>query len=150
MVFEPSGSLVAGQPVSLDFTLEDGDGVARALERYMGMAGHAAVRRDDGSVFVHLHPTGTVSMAAQWLFEKRDAGEIERGASELPEGLLAAASHAMHDGAHAGHGPPVGTRVSLPWAFPKPGDYRLWIQVMSDGTVYTGIFDVTVGGAVEA
>ena len=42
-----------------------------ALEPYMGMLSHAAVTRDDGSVFVHLHPTGSISMAARRLYDQR-------------------------------------------------------------------------------
>ncbi|HSY81697.1 MAG TPA: hypothetical protein VK807_08045 [Gemmatimonadaceae bacterium] len=38
--------------------------VVSGIQPYMGMAGHAAVVRDDGSVFIHLHPMGTISTAA--------------------------------------------------------------------------------------
>jgi len=37
----------------------------------MGMAGHAVVERSDGSVFVHLHPMGTVALASQQAFDAR-------------------------------------------------------------------------------
>ena len=30
--------------------------------------------------------------------------------------------------------------------FPRPGVYRLWLQLQSDGTVNTVHFDVPVGG----
>src|SRR5205823_5412599 len=37
---------------------------AGPLELYMGMLGHAAVLRDDARTFAHLHPSGSVPMAA--------------------------------------------------------------------------------------
>jgi len=129
----------------LTFALRGPDGAPRELERYMGMGAHAAVRRADGSVFVHLHPTGTASMVAQRLFALRDAGRIARAASEVPEAVLQAE---MGASAHAVHSlPPLGAAVSLPWAFPQPGSYRLWVQVKSGGRVRTGVYDVRVAPA---
>lgn len=145
MHFDRPARLVANEPVSMVFRLAGPDG-PRPLEHYMGMAAHAAVRRHDGAVFIHLHPTGTVSMAAQQLFALRDQGVIERGATELPPELLAqqgsGAGHAAMG--HADHGPALESEVSMPWAFPQAGPYRIWLQMKRDGTVYTGVFDVEV------
>jgi hypothetical protein len=113
----------AGSEMSLAFLVRDPAGAPVALEPYMGMAAHAVVLRDDGSVFVHLHPMGTVSMASLQKFE-----------GQTPEG---ASPHAMHHEAQDG-------KVSFPWAFPKPGPYRLWVQVKSKGVVRTGVFDLFV------
>jgi hypothetical protein len=36
--------------------------------------------------------------------------------------------------------------ISFPYAFPKPGRYRLWTQVKIKGEILTGVYEVEVGG----
>src|SRR5262249_28056197 len=57
------------------FRVEDKDGKpASDLEPYMGMAGHAVFISTDGKIFAHVHPAGSVSMAAVSLAEGGSAG----------------------------------------------------------------------------
>jgi len=34
--------------------------------------------------------------------------------------------------------------VAFPYAFPRAGQYRLWLQVRMKGQIQTAVFDVTV------
>jgi hypothetical protein len=130
-----SEPLVAGQEVELRFAVRTPDGAPAHLEPYMGMLAHAVVTRDDGAVFIHLHPMGTVSMAAQQLFEQRARGDTVRNAQgELMIGT--SDSHAMHM-----------SDIVFPYEFPQPGRYRIWVQVRHAGRVLTGLFDAEVAPA---
>ncbi len=117
----------AGETVALELEAEDDAGrPAAGLEPYMGMAGHAMIVAHDFSVFAHVHPTGSVPMAALALVE---------GA--------AAVDHAHH------HGMMFGARVRFPCVFPKAGDYRLFVQIKENGRVETAAWDVRVDPAVS-
>jgi Na+-transporting methylmalonyl-CoA/oxaloacetate decarboxylase gamma subunit len=116
-----AGPRVAGEDACLRFALRGADGKPAAIEPYMGMLAHAAVVRDDGQVFVHLHPEGTVSMAALQFFEDQQGKKMKMGSASPNDGIL-----------------------SFPWAFPRPGRYHLWVQVRSGGPVRTGVFSVNV------
>lgn len=137
MTWERDAQLAAGRETTLRFRVTDPAGAPAALQPYMGMMSHAAVSRDDGSVFVHLHPAGSVSTTAQQVFAQRERGDTTRTA----DGRLvvrAPADHAMHA---ASAQPGV---VSFPYEFPKAGRYRVWVQVKRDGRVLTGAFDADV------
>src|SRR5580704_4944939 len=66
MVWERQpGVLPANQLLWFKFRLEDANGKpADHIEPYMGMAGHAEFVRSDLTVFAHVHPDGSVPMAA--------------------------------------------------------------------------------------
>lgn len=108
----------------LTFAAQDASGAPLPIEPYMGMLGHVAVTREDGSVFAHLHPSGSVSMAALQKF-------------------AAASGGGAHD-AHAAHVIPAPGDLSIPYAFPKSGRYRIWVQMKHDGRVMTAAFDASV------
>ena len=107
----------------LRFQVKGPDGRPAVLEPYMGMLAHAVVTREDGAVFVHLHPVGSFAMASQEAFER----ELGQRAMKMD---------------HAAHGTPG--LVSIPYEFPQPGRYRVWVQVKSGGRVLTGAFATTV------
>lgn len=122
-------SIVANQIAPLHFTVRTADKRPAVLQPYMGMAAHAMITRDDGSVFVHLHPMGTIAMAAQSLFDQRQTGDTSRS---IRTQAMTMPNAALPD------------TVGFPYAFPKPGHYRMWVQVRREGRVLTGTFDAVV------
>jgi hypothetical protein len=136
MTLEGSANFVEGKDASLRFTVVGKDGKPLALEPYIGMAGHAVVSRDDGAVFVHLHPSGTISMASQLAFTMRQPGDTVAGRL----GQRIKASEAAHPVAII----PQGGVISFPYAFPKPGKYHMWVQVKHGGRILTGAFAFVV------
>jgi hypothetical protein len=105
----------------------------------MGMLCHAAVLRNDGSIFAHLHPSGNFSMAAQSFFETKLAKEGKSDPARIS--IDGAPDHAMHH--H--HSTAAVSSFYLPYEFPEPGNYRVWVQFKTNGRVLTGVFDATVG-----
>ncbi len=94
---------------------------AAAIQPYMGMAGHAMIVARDFTVFAHVHPTGSVPMAAMALVE--GAGVVD---------------HAHHLGMT------FAPRVQFPVVFPRAGDYRLFVQIKRDERIETAAFDLSV------
>lgn len=94
------------------------EGRTASLEPYMGMLGHAAFVKSDRTVFAHVHPSGSVPMAALSLTGNPHAGHQQ--ASESPN------------------------VVSFPYGFPAPGLYRIYVQIKLEGHVETGVFDAQV------
>lgn len=118
-------TLQAQKPVILRFQVSDQNGQpATDLEPYMGMAGHLVIVRRDLSVFAHVHPAGSVPMAAVALLQNQKP----------------AASDSM-PGMHHAAVPP---EITFPYGFPQTGDYRLFLQVKPAGQVKTAVFDVNV------
>ncbi|HZF10795.1 MAG TPA: hypothetical protein VFE33_18560 [Thermoanaerobaculia bacterium] len=134
----PPGPRVAGAEAGLRFAVHGPGGTPAVIEPYMGMLSHAAVVRDDrgdpkGTVFIHLHPEGTVSMAALQFFQSQQGGS--------GNGMAGMSMGAMHPGVPGLPGDGV---LSFPWSFPRPGRYHLWVQVKTGGPVRTGVFAVEV------
>ena len=97
MVWNNPGTLLARQPVDFTFTLLDPKGhPAQDTALYMGMLGHAAFVKDDGSVFAHIHPSGTPAMAALMMAEQQNAPASQSAPSAAPS-----AADSSVPGAHA-------------------------------------------------
>lgn len=159
-VDSPGQTLDVGKVYNLKFAVADAQGKAAALEPYLGMPGHAAILRSDGSVYIHLHPIGTYSMAAETSLSGRiadtsrtfrypDAARFSDSIDTyvarlkaLPEAeknaLLAAGMPDMS------HTMKTNNMVEFPYAFPRAGHYRIWVQVQRNGQVLTGVFDTEV------
>jgi hypothetical protein len=122
----------------LRFGVREADGSIGSVEPYLGMAGHAVVMREDGGVFIHLHPMGTISAAAQVLLTERAASDTARGA--LGRRLTEAGAFTRH----AGHAMPLPGTFEFPYAFPDTGAYRVWVQVKRGGKIETAAFKAIV------
>src|SRR5216683_2319473 len=73
MVWDRPSALTADIAYTFRFRLLDADGKpAPDMQPYMGMAGHAAFVKTDGTVFAHTHPEGSAAMAALMLANDRD------------------------------------------------------------------------------
>jgi hypothetical protein len=136
MHWEKPGALQTKREAPLRFQVLKPDGSPAPLEPYIGMNGHAAVRRADGGVFAHLHPVGTISMAAQEVFVKREERKEKREVTGTAAGPKPASSPA--------HATNATDSVAFPYEFPSAGRYRMWVQVKCEGRVLTGVFDADV------
>lgn len=130
--------LVENRDTTLHVVMRDALRRPARLEHFMGMGGHLILRREDGAVFTHLHPSGSFSMAAQQLFELRVEGKAPTKIGRA-EGEPICKLPALDPKANVAH-----DSLSFPYAFPKAGAYRLWVQVKVSGKVLTGVFDVNV------
>lgn len=124
----------AHHDAALQFEITDASGHPIELEPYMGMLSHAAILRNDGQVFAHLHPAGNFSMAAQYYFENKLCGETGSG-------LVPVMNHAALQKVGGTTGPAL---VSIPYEFPTSGPYRIWTQFKTHGEILTAVFDTSV------
>jgi hypothetical protein len=139
--WETADTIVVGRDVTLEFTVRGARNAILPVQPYLGMAGHAVVIREDGSVFVHLHPMGSMSMATLQAFELRNRGDTTAtGRLVNPHASMNMTPRSRK----AIQEPELGGRFSFPFAFPQPGRYRLWVQFRKFGRVHTADFEVNV------
>ncbi len=131
----PASQIRAKEPLLFRFQLNKPDGsVPPDMALYMGMLGHAAFVKTDGTVFAHIHPTGTVSMAAFMLAQQQVTGAgMDMSTMSMP---------GMDPANRAPTALP--NEVSFPYGFPSPGRYRIFVQMKHGQTIETGIFDADV------
>ena len=136
MAWNRPRTLVARRPEDFTFTLIDPSGhPAKDTQLYMGMLGHAAFVKTDGTVFAHIHPSGTVSMAALMMAQEQNSApnNSSMASTEMDQmpGMTMPSEH-------------LPSSVSFPYGFPTPGQYRIVVQMKHGDTIETGIFDATV------
>lgn len=131
-------TLHARQPLLFRFSLTEPSGKAPSdMALYMGMLGHAAFVRTNGGVFAHIHPSGTISMAAFMLAQEKNSQSL------MPEMNMSEMSTGKHD-VPSTMPASLPDQVSFPYGFPSPGHYRIIVQMKHGQTIETGIFDATV------
>lgn len=134
MVWDAPASLTAGTAESFHFRLLSPSGdPAQDMQPYMGMAGHAAFVKTDGSVFAHVHPEGSAAMAAVMLANPAAPDSM----ADMPG--MTGMSHPP-GAAQA----PTANSVEFPYGFPTAGRYRIFVQMKHGTTVETGVFDAQV------
>jgi len=138
MIWErDSTPLVSNRLTWFKFRVVDAAGkLASDLEPYMGMAGHAEFIRSDFSVFAHVHPDGSIPMAAFSLAEATlgaNSDSSQAPAETMPGMVMMKARETA-----------APSEVAFPYGFPKPGLYRIFVQVKRAGKIETGVFDANV------
>jgi len=126
MQWKRPAALASKSPQEFTFQLLNPQGQpAKDMALYMGMVGHAAFLKSDGTVFAHVHPAGTIAMAALLM-----AG-AQNGAGAMA-------------GMDMSGGSAIPSTVSFPYGFPSPGNYRIFVQMKHGNVVETGAFDAAV------
>ena len=121
MQWERPQTITANTAYAFRFHLLDPAGNPAAdMQPYLGMAGHAAFVKTDGTTFAHTHPEGSASM--------QDVALADQTIGTRPMAM---------DGS-------VTSDVSFPYGFPSAGRYRIFIQMKHGNTVETGVFDAEV------
>lgn len=131
MIWTNASGLQARAPNDFQFKLVDSKGNAPSdMALYMGMLGHAAFVKADGSVFAHIHPNGSISMAAFMMANPQ--GGAMGSSKEMQMASMPGMNMAPTELPNA---------VAFPYGFPTPGRYRIFVQMKHGKTVETGIFD---------
>ena len=156
----PADGLESGMLYTLRFSVYDSSRQPVKLEPYLGMQGHAVIVKDDGSTYIHIHPVGTYSVAAQANLERRigspdkeynyaDRVRFRDSVDQLIRTLKEMSGQdrntflmrQMNMPTDAMGNMKMDNSVTFPYTFPQPGLYRIWVQVKHNGQVLTAAFD---------
>ena len=107
----------------------------RDVEPYMGMAAHAEIMSSDLQVFAHIHPSGSVPMASLMMVS-------------LTPGMCISGTSmntSTNTSANVREGTaPLSPELSMPYGFPTPGHYRIFLQFKRANKIETAHFDTAV------
>jgi hypothetical protein len=143
MVWKKPAQLTAKTPEEFTFTLLDPNGqTPKDMAIYMGMTGHAAFVKTDGSVFAHIHPSGSASMAAMMMAQSQN--QSQPLSPQSAPGMDMSSMPGMDMS-----GSSLPNVVSFPYGLPSEGTYRIFIQMKHGNTVETGVFDAQVEKAQQ-
>jgi len=136
MVWDKPTDIEANKGYSFRFTLLDPTGKpATDMQPYLGMAGHAAFVKTDGSTFAHTHPEGSAAMPAMMLANPDQ--NPQASGMESTGGMASMPGMNMSPEA-------ISPTVEFPYGFPLSGRYRIFVQMKHGLTVETGVFDAGV------
>jgi len=128
-------AIQANTPVVLRFTLLDPGGKAPTdMANYMGMLGHAAIVKADGSVFAHIHPDGSVAMPAYMMANAAASSQPRSADTSMPGMDMSGAPGTL----------PLSNTAAFPFGFPSAGRYRIIVQMKHGATIETGAVDLQV------
>lgn len=136
MQWDRPETLTSNTPYNLTFHLLDPQGKsATDMQPYLGMPGHAAFVKYDGTAFAHTHPDGSAAMPAVML--ANESSGLSTNGIDAMGGMAETSSMNMDM-------KPLSSTVSFPYGFPSAGAYRIVIQMKHGTTVETGVFDAAV------
>jgi len=135
MVWNNPATLPPKTPQVFEFSLLGNDGKpAPDTALYMGMLGHAAFVKTDGTVFAHVHPSGTVSMAALMMAAAQNQPSLPNSGTMISmPGMAMPVSNQPSTA--------LPNSVGFPYGFPTAGAYRIFVQMKHGQTIETAAFD---------
>jgi hypothetical protein len=137
MVWDRPQTITANTAYSFRFHLLNAEGnPATDVQPYMGMAGHAAFVKTDGTTFAHTHPEGSAAMPALMLANDNANSAPSTANENMETGMKMDMDMPMHSN-------PIPNTVEFPYGFPSSGRYRIFVQMKHGATIETGVFDAT-------
>jgi hypothetical protein len=128
-----SNAIRANAPMILRFEVQDQSGKpVTDVEPYMGMAAHAEILSSDLQVFAHIHPSGSVPMAALMMASNNSDANSMPGMNMSDMNMSANSDSKLSPD------------LSIPYGFPTAGHYRIFLQFKRGDKIETAHFDTTV------